>query len=165
MFQEQPMCNSARLDSSGQPRSGFDTRLRPDTARTAVKGGAPLSTERTANCVVVNQWGSAISGVTLRHRYNNDPSYQQQGNWPSLAQNATSSSFPATYWTGAIGHDYWWVQFQDDNGKIWTCKQNFYCTLDASDDGTTVYFFLNGASEDMKIQMTSNGCDISLYES
>lgn len=158
------MCSPVSLTSDGQLKSGFDTRLRPDTTRTAAKGGAPLSTERSANCCVVNQWGSTVTNVTLRHRYSNSPSYQQQGSWPTLAQNAVSSTFQAIYWTGATGHDYWWIQFEDDNGKIWTCKQNFYCTLDASDDGTTVYFFINGASEDMKIQMTSNGCDISLYE-
>ncbi|RKH42099.1 hypothetical protein D7X12_16710 [Corallococcus sicarius] len=158
------MCNHNSLGPDGQLKSGYDTRLNPDMTRTAAKGAAPMSTEQTANCVVVNQWGGTITNVQLRHRYSNNPSYQQQGNWPSLAENVTSSSFQAIFWTGATGHDYWWVQFEDDNGKIWSCKQNFYCTLKSSDANTTVYFFLNGSSEQMQIQMISGGCDTSLSD-
>ncbi|NBD11453.1 hypothetical protein [Corallococcus silvisoli] len=160
------MCNHTRLGADGRPLSGFDTRLDPDTTRATVKVDGPLSTQQTANCVVVNQWGATLTNVTLRHRYSNNPNYQQQTTWGSIAQNATSSPpLQVIYWTGAVGHDYWWIQFEDDAGKIWTCKQNFYCTLSTADANTTVYFFVNGASEEMRVQATSTSCDVSLYES
>lgn len=163
------MCTRNALTQDGQLKSGYDTRLRPDPSRkpgSAARSGAPLSTERTANCVVVNQWGQSISAVTLRHRYANDPSYQQETTWPSLGPGATSTpSLQAIYWTGATGHDYWWVQFTDANGKIWSCKQNFYCTLESDDENTTVYFFVNGSSEELQIQMVSGNCETSLYQS
>ncbi|MHA7633377.1 hypothetical protein [Corallococcus sp. M7] len=159
------MCSPTRLGLDGQPLSGFDTRLSPDKTRTTAKVGAPQSTQQTANAVVVNHWGAAITNVTLRHRYSNNPEYQQQGNWASLAENATSSSFQVIFWTGAIGHDYWWIQFEDANGKIWQCKQNFYCTLSSPDAGNTLYFFVNGSAEEMQCQFVSTQCNVSLYES
>ncbi|MFP2896099.1 hypothetical protein [Corallococcus sp. 4LFB] len=36
-----------------------------------------MSTEQTANCVVVNPWGGTLTNVVLRHRYSNNPSYSR----------------------------------------------------------------------------------------
>jgi Up-Regulated in long-lived daf-2 len=153
-------------DKERGPKSGFATRLNPDP--TPAGGSPPASplTTRTAYCVVVNQWGEQITQVTLRHRYQNDPNFTEEHTWPSLNQGEQSSPpLKVTYQTGfGAGRDYWWTQFTDAQGFIWTCKQNFYCNLKSEDDGQTIYFFLNGNDENMYIQMISPGCWVSLYE-
>ncbi|WP_437313091.1 hypothetical protein [Sorangium sp. So ce385] len=164
------MCTRSNLIShskGGYAKSGFDTKLRPDPTRSASADQAEVAaTERTASCVVVNNWGEQLTNVTLRHRYRNNPEHQQEMTWPSLSTGAISTALRVQYWTGiGTGFDYWWIQFEDARGKIWSCKQNFYCSLESEDGGHTIYFFLSGAAEEMQIQMISSGCEVSLYQS
>lgn len=146
-------------------KSGFDTSLRPDTAKSDPQEEGVLAVTRTCNAVVVNNWDrKGITQVTLRHRYRNSPSEEQQRTWSSLGFGALSDPpLDVIYYTGAFtGYDYWWIQFTDSSGQVWTCKDNFYCYLTADDDGTTLTFTLNGAAEEMIITMNSGGCQVSV---
>ncbi|MEG4854955.1 hypothetical protein QUB10_29220 [Microcoleus sp. B5-D4] len=147
-------------------KSGFNTLLRPDTTTTDPKEGV-LATTRTCNGVVINNWDKeGITNVTLRHRYRNDPNQEQSRTWPSLGFGGISlTDLDIIYYTGVgTGYDYWWIQFTDSTGQVWTCKDNFYCYLTADDDGTKVLFALNGAAEQMDITMSSGGCYVSVYK-
>jgi hypothetical protein len=147
-------------------KSGFDTALRPDTSKTAAPEGVQADTH-TCNAVVVNNWDkNGVTQVTLRHRYRNDPSQQQARTWSTLDFGGISQPpLDIIYYTGAFtGFDYWWIQFTDSSGQVWTCKDNFYCYLTADDDRTTVAFTLNGAAEEMIITMNSGGCEVSVYK-
>jgi hypothetical protein len=144
-------------------KSGFDAVLRPDPTT----NDSPQATTRTCNAVVVNNWDrNGISNVTLRHRYRNSPNDEQKRTWTSLGFGAISSPpLDVIYYTGfGTGFDYWWIEFTDSAGQAWTCKGNFYCYLTASDDGTTVTFTLNGASEEMNIVMNSGSCYVTVYK-
>lgn len=84
-----------------------------------------------ATATVKNDWGSPISMVTLKHRYDTD--HYDKKSWERLDNGETGESFGVGFWTGAFrtGKDYWKIIFEAD-GVLWTCKDNFYCFLTES---------------------------------
>jgi glycerophosphoryl diester phosphodiesterase len=138
----------------------------PDAGHDAVLIGAEAATPNTwAMATVKNDWGSRISNVTLNHRYDND--HYDVGSWSSLAQGETARpTFKVGYWTGfgRTGYDYWLPQFEAD-GKIWTCKENFYCFLTDADKNKTVVcrVYKDGDKGKMEVQCPgSSHCTVTL---
>jgi hypothetical protein len=151
------------VDKKQLEKSGYDTALHPDLAKTdSPKAQVTL---RTCKAVVVNNFDNrAITKVTLRHRYRNDPGQEQKHTWDKLTFGQTSDPpLNVTYFTGfGAGHDYWWIQFFDANGNKWECKDNFYCDLRDEDEGITVLAILNGSNDKMELIMNSPSCEVSL---
>ncbi len=90
------------------------------------------SPNRHAKATVLNDWGSAIKNIKLQHRYDND--HYDNGEWDLLNDQESGDKINIGYWTGflRIGLDYWSISFEAD-GKVWTCKDNFYCYLKKKD--------------------------------
>lgn len=128
-----------------------------------------LSTARHCRVAVTNNWdGNGITNVTLRHRYRNhdDPESQQIRTWSHLSFGETCTPpLDVIYFTGfGTGFDYWWIEFTDSSGTVWTCKDNFYCYLEDRDSGITVHCILNGSNKEMQLTMNSSGCSVSVYQ-
>ncbi len=85
-----------------------------------------------AMATVKNNWGTVIKNVKLKHRYEQDYIHEQK--WPVMNHGQSGVSFRVEYETGFLstGYDYWLVEFEAD-GKLWTCKDNFYCFLTSDD--------------------------------
>ena len=90
-----------------------------------------------AKATVRNEWGSTIRNVRLHHRY--EHAHEEEKSWASLEDAEEGDAFDVGYWTGFLstGYDYWFISFEAD-GKLWTCKDNFYCFLTGDDAGQTV---------------------------
>jgi hypothetical protein len=102
-----------------------------------IKGDTMDTPNSWAKATVKNDWGSVISNVELHHRY--DTKHFDDKSWASLSDREQGDTFNVGYWTGfgRTGYDYWLIKFEAD-GKIWTCKDNFYCFLTDDDIGGTV---------------------------
>lgn len=117
-----------------------------------------------ANAVIHNRLGSDITNVELNHRYDND--HYDEKCWDYLASGGESSVMDVGFWTGPgrTGRDYWLIAFEDD-GLLWTCKDNFYCFLTSKDVGGIVTFrlFKEGSNRKMEvIPPVSSACVVSL---
>jgi hypothetical protein len=95
------------------------------------------TTSHTREAYITNNWGITLPEVTLRHRRSNDASKQEQTTWDLLVPGErVSSPLSFTYETGPFSpYDYWWIKFSTLGGDTYTCKDNFYCSVSASDDG------------------------------
>ncbi len=85
-----------------------------------------------AKATVVNNTGTEIKNVELRHRYDTD--HYDNKSWEKLSAGEEGEPFAVGYWTGAFrtGKDYWWVRFEEA-GNVRICKENFYCFLKSED--------------------------------
>jgi hypothetical protein len=122
------------------------------------------SSSHTGKAYVTNNWGITLAEVTLRHRRSNDSSKQEQKTWTQLGPgDRTTDPLSFSYDTGAgSSFDYWWVAFITNGGDTYTCKDNFYCSVSSSDDGT-VEVTLNLDSRSMKLTFSnSSSCSVSL---
>lgn len=113
---------------------------------------------------VQNNWGSEITNVQLNHRYDND--HYDAESWKTLANDATSPGLRVGFWTGfgRTGKDYWLIRFEAE-GKVWTCKDNFYCFLTSHDKDKDVKLRLYKDGEDGKMQAMcpeSSNCTVRL---
>jgi hypothetical protein len=117
-----------------------------------------------AKATVKNDWGSTISIVKLNHRYDND--HYDAKSWPSIDNGKSGDTFDVGFWTGfgRTGKDYWLISFEVD-GKIWTCKDNFYCFLTSDDKNGSVTCRVYKDGDEGKMQVIcpkSGNCTVSL---
>jgi hypothetical protein len=105
-----------------------------------------------AKVAVKNDWGGKITNIQLNHRYSND--HFDSHHWKYLDADTISSLYNVGFWTGfgRTGKDYWMIKFEAD-GKIRTCKDNFYCflTSDDKDKKTTCRVYKDGEKSKMEI--------------
>jgi hypothetical protein len=129
------------------------------------KNGDDMGTPNTwARATVKNDWGSEISIINLKHRYDND--HYDEHSWPSIDQGASGESFKVGYWTGfgRTGKDYWLITFEAD-GKLWSCKDNFYCFLTSDDENMEVVCRVYQENGNGKMEVMcpgSSNCTVSL---
>lgn len=127
--------------------------------------GGPTTTNHRCEAYLLNNWDVDITNVTLKHTSGDhvDPL-----NVPKLAKGAQSPRFQIQYVTGLNAHhDYWWIEFTANGGYhsgTWSCKNNFYCDLRSSDDGTVVQIQVSAGDEDMYITESSGQCYVSLHK-
>jgi len=117
-----------------------------------------------AKATVQNEWGMTISIVNLKHRYDKD--HYDENSWTSIENGQSGEPFDVGFWTGfgRTGRDYWKISFEAD-GKIWTCKDNFYCSLKENDKNGLVKcrVYKDGNQGKMEVVCpTSSNCTVSL---
>ncbi|WP_445496882.1 hypothetical protein [Photorhabdus sp. SF281] len=114
-----------------------------------------------------NDWGEDISSITIRHRRSNDPNKQEQETLNNIRSGETAESvLKVTYETGSGSpYDYWWVKFITSSGRLYTMKDNFYCSIGSNDNGN-VTLRIDGATQEMYVTFSaSSGCEVSIYPS
>lgn len=121
------------------------------------------STDHTGYVYLQNDWGVDLFSATIRHRRSNDPNKQEEMSFNNVTAGSKVGPMPITYTTGAGSpFDYWWIKFQLANGATYTCKNNFYCYISSSDDGT-VLLRIDGADKNMYVSFSSSsGCYVGL---
>lgn len=117
-----------------------------------------------AKAVVKNNWGSDIKVVSFQHRYDRDHYDSRQ--WDIIPNGTKTEPVKVGYWTGfgRTGYDYWFISFVAD-GKVWFCKENFYCFLTKKDANQTVVLtvYRDGNQGKMKVDCPkSSDCTVAL---
>ena len=102
-----------------------------------------MTTNHEGLAYFVNEWGLAMSEVTLRHRRGNVAETEQKITWRNVApdkegvdEKGNRSYLKFTYITGrGSPEDYWWILFSLMGGETYQCSNNFYCSLSSDDNG------------------------------
>lgn len=120
-----------------------------------------------AKATVKNDWGSEIFHVELNHRYHHD--HYDVKTWESISNGSNGDHFDVCFSTGfgRAGKDYWLISFEAE-GKIWTCKDDFYCFLTKDDKGSTVTCRVYKDDDKGKMEVIcpkSRSCKVSLTSS
>lgn len=123
-------------------------------------------TKHISNVYLKNKTGKAITNVIFLHRYDSDV-YNYGPIKPedkSINNEDEKLICVAEYWTGfgRIGVDYWWISFEIGNTK-YTCKANFFCTLESKDGGLDVHVEVTQDKMTIKTPKTGD-CSVRLYE-
>jgi hypothetical protein len=142
------------------------------TQPTCVKGGKEqdyvqggvTSTNHRCEAYLLNNWDVDITNVTLKHTSGDNVDTLSIGR---LTKGAQSDRFQIQFVTGLFAHhDYWWIEFTAVGGNeagTWTCKDNFYCDLRSSDDGTVVQIQVSAGDTNMYVTESSGQCYVSLH--
>jgi len=131
---------------------------------TEKRGELVGQTDHTGYVYTQNDWGADLASLTVRHRRGNDPNKQEEKTYYNVMAGSQVGPMEITYTTG-VGSpfDYWWVKFVTTTGATFSMKDNFYCYISSSDDGT-VKLRLDGAESDMFVTFSSSsGCYVSIY--
>lgn len=119
--------------------------------------------DHTGHVKIENKWGTSITSIFLRHRRGNDESKEESTTFINIPNKGVTENMDFTYTTGAASpFDYWWIKFVTLSDDTFTCKNNFYCSVDSDDNGY-VTIKLNGDDEHMYVNFSdSSGCKCSL---
>lgn len=130
------------------------------------QGEPPQGSDHTGHVYIQNDWGEDFYSVTVRHRRGNESSKQEEKTFYGLAAGKKAGPLDITYTTGAGSpFDYWWVKFITNiTKKTYTIKDNFYCYISSSDNGT-VNLRLDASTKKMYVTFSSSsGCTVSISE-
>ncbi|MCC8422003.1 MULTISPECIES: hypothetical protein [Photorhabdus] len=120
---------------------------------------------KNGNVDFKNDWGEDIVSMTIRHRRSNDPEKQEQVTRYNIASGEVHTNILSfTYETGPSSpFDYWWIKFITNSNRIYTIKDNFYCSVSDGDDGK-VKLRIDGSTNQMYVDFSdSSGCTESIY--
>ena len=123
-------------------------------------------TNHKGSMTLLNDWGSDLYSVTIRHRRGNDPTRQEEKTFYNVTAGSLLGPVDITYTTG-IGSpfDYWWVKVVLPSGVVYQCKDSFYCYIDSSDDGK-VKLRIDGEDRQLYVSFSkSSGCTVDLLVS
>ena len=117
-------------------------------------------TERSCPVYVVNNTGGTLDEITFSHRY--DGEYNVSKSFTAWRNGSKDFAFDAHYNTGFLttGYDYWWVSFKA-NGRVFACKNNFYCYLTADDDKRDVVLTVTMNNLHVGCPVSSS-CDVAI---
>jgi hypothetical protein len=164
--------DSVRLRARSYPSSGYKgDKMGENVCDNSKCGHKEKIGERigqsdhTGKVYLKNDWGADLSSLTVRHRRGNDPSMQEEFTFYNVLAGDSVGPMKITYTTGAGSpFDYWWVKFVTVNATAFSCKNDFYCYISSSDDGT-VNLRLDGADSDMYVTFSeSSGCYVGISE-
>ncbi|RJL52903.1 hypothetical protein [Pectobacterium carotovorum] len=125
-----------------------------------------MTTVHTGYINFKNNWGENISWITIRHRRRNNPNYQEQENFRNIiAGEKRENIMTFKYETGkGSPFDYWWIKFITESGRLYTIKNDFYCSVTRNDDGN-VYLSVDGNKKKMYVAFSrSSSCSVSIRQ-
>lgn len=122
-----------------------------------------MSWSGTMNCIITNQTGGAITGLSASHQWegNTDAATDVP---PTLA-NGASISFSVN--VGSGGSDEWSVRFTDAQGNCWY-REGKQCDVEEDDlnSGLPVNINLLNSSQGFSIELpSSSSCTDNSYDS
>lgn len=122
--------------------------------------GEVNATERVCPVYVVNDTGGTLDEITFTHRYNGE--FNVSKTFTTMLNGDKEFAFDAHYRTGFLttGRDYWWVSYKA-GGRVFACKNNFYCFLTADDDGQNVILTVSMTNLHVGCPVSSS-CDVAI---
>lgn len=124
--------------------------------------------KETGHVYYTNNWGQTLKWLTIRHRRSNDSGKEET----ITIRNVESKkdiiyAMDINYETGVgSSFDYWYIQFETMDGKKYDVKDNFYCSISASDNGNAILTIYPKDKMSLYVSFSkSDGCSVSIKQS
>jgi hypothetical protein len=120
--------------------------------------------QKTGEATIINHFGSKFNSLEIRHRLGNDSKYEQKAIFTNIDDGKMVGPFKFTYEIGSGSwYSYWYIKIVTSDDKWYKNKDDFHCSLSASDDGKVTIIIYGDKPHFKVVKSDSDSCSCSLY--
>jgi len=119
---------------------------------------------RNGEAKIINRFGFKLLSLYIRHRIGNDPNYEQSAMFYNVEDGQVVGPFEFVYEIGdGSWYDYWYIKIVTSESTTYKNKEDFHCSVRASDDGKKVTIIIYGDKPHFTVEKTdSESCSCNL---